>query len=274
MAKSNQTMKVQKAIVDANKFSAGYYGVNGIYKSKIDVINDYIRDQKFINLKIINLEKCSSLLRRNNTVKYLELRDTTDVGNNFLKDNKVLESLKAPKLKKIGNDCLLENLVLKEISLPLLESVGNNFLKNNLILSKLCTPNLKNIGDYFLFKNKGLKKVVLNNLEIAGRFVFTCNEDIKYFEARKLKKVGAVFLYNNKKLTNKTLLIDNLKTTGGDFLGTNENVVIFEYRQHGRRIIKPKNVKNVKKISESQRRKKTLEQIEMSISPHRKYRNK
>ena len=180
--------------------------------------------EKYFQLTFISADENKSdiiiKLNLNNEIIGYENKDITQIGDNFLSENKSLASLSLLSLTRVGHDFLFQNESLANLSAPNLARVGHNFLLNNKSLTDLDFPNLVQVEDNFLLKNKSIANLSASNLARVGNNFLSQNESLTDLNFPNLVWVGNNFLSQNKSLAN--LSVPSLERVGYNFLFFNE----------------------------------------------------
>ena len=172
------------------------YGLMGI---------DNIEVRKLSNSKRITIktngkeDKIIEIDNHNNIISYIN-NSTTFVGSHFLSNNRKLKYLEMRNLTQIGNNFLYLNTSAEEIILPKVYKIGNFFLRNNTELKSLSLPSLVEVTHNFLEKNTDLSKFEAPNLLVVGADFMQGNRMLEEFNCPKLRSIGSSFLYNNNKI--------------------------------------------------------------------------
>lgn len=132
----------------------------------------------------------------NKIVEYKN-ENLTEIGDNFMINNKALRKLELPNVKKVGKRFLSDNRQLKKLALPELEYAQSDFLYRNNKLAKIEVPKLKEIGDRFLYGNVELKEINLPSVEKIGTHFLDFNQKITKIDFPNVRKIGKYFCWQN-----------------------------------------------------------------------------
>ena len=199
-------------------------------------------------LKELELPKVKKLgdsfLCNNDSLTKISLPEVEEIGDGFLYYNKIINGVDLPKLKKISDSFLCNNDSLTKISLPEVEEIGDFFLYSNEIINDVELPKVKKIGNLFLYYNNSLTKIrlpeveeigngflyynkIINevdlpNLKLVNNYFLDSLENINYFNAPNLIKIGktnfreALERYNSTRINTKNEATFKISKANGD----------------------------------------------------------
>ena len=148
------------------------------------------------------------LNKHNKIIGYIN-PSVTQIGNDFLFDNKSLTSIDLPNVTQIGGGFLSNNTSLTSISLPNVTQIGRSFLYCNESLTSISLPNVTQIGDSFLFDNKSLTSISLPNVTQIGNNFLSDNKSLTSIDLPNVTWIGYDFLHCNTLIKNKDVTILN-----------------------------------------------------------------
>ncbi len=198
--------------------------LNGLQNNidRIEVKNDKETQNRVITIIpkygddiIIELDKF------NRIIGYIN-NNITDIGDSFLRYNKVLKSIQLSNLERIGSWFLDDNQGLTSIDFPKLRSVDNSFLISNHSINKVSLLNLERVGSLFL-PVCTVTELYLPCLEEVGSRFLENNLSIVSLSLPKLREASEMFLVNNTSSL-KNVYLPNLETVEGYFLMCNQSL--------------------------------------------------
>lgn len=167
-------------------------------------------------IKIINTDETTieiTIDNQNNIIGYKN-HNITEIHDNFMRKNLSLKELDIPNVTKIGDNFLMDNVGLQQINLPKLNQVGSSFLSSNPNIKTMLLPNLQTVGHSFLFHANLLTELDLPNLESTGRAFLGNANNLQKVNLPKLRKTNEGFLAESSMLSE--LQLPSLQITADD----------------------------------------------------------
>jgi len=190
----------------------------------IIVLDKYNQIVELINHNIKEIG--DNFLHFNDTLKVIDIKNTTKIGNNFMAFNNKIKSISLPNVEVIGDDFIIFSRIT-DINIPNVKKIGNNFMLGNFGLRRIDIPEVTDIGDGFLNSNEMMSLISLPKVIRVGDDFCKHNISATQINFSNLEIIGSDFFKENRTLNN--VCIPNVKKIGDNFMVYNQGVKIVNF---------------------------------------------